>query len=89
MVYRPYCPPLALITIIKKLPYMVNVRDVTVTRPLQYLLNVSGGLMAKISDNKIAIKGKRCLSDIFHISLSSTFIITPIIKWEKILKKTF
>jgi hypothetical protein len=49
-----YCPP----PLTKKVPYLANVRDVTVTRPLQYLLNVSGGLIAKISDNKIAIKGK-------------------------------
>jgi predicted metalloprotease len=41
------------------------------------------------TDKKIAIKGIQYLSNIFYISLSSTFIITPIIKWEKILKKIF
>ena len=63
-------------------------RHDSVTHPLQYLLNVSGGLITKISD-KVTIKSKWYLSNIFHISLSSTFLIAQIIKWERISKKIF
>ena len=43
-----------------------SLRCDSVTQPLQYLLNVSGGLIAKISDNKFTIKS----NDIFPISFT-------------------
>ena len=35
-----------------------SLRHDSVTHLLQYLLNVSGGLITKISDNKVTIKSK-------------------------------